>query len=697
MKKVFKVSASLLSAFLAFTVASCSSTEEFEIVSFKADKTSYSIGETVDFTLTLNNPNNYTVDAAVINGKSYTVERYGASTKTYKVSDKDLTYERDQYRFTLSKIVYTVNGEQKELSVKNQSLVLSETADVTEDLSVESIDIKSLTNPKSSSIYQQDEVEATIKISRKSNVKITCFYFTLTDTTGNVKEVKKSYIDDGKSDFYKVNFIMPAMCDKTEVKLSDVDYVKGTVKKEMNLGFKTNCNVLIQPLSLDYVRISKKSGFAVDVNELSYFDSSSVIDITIKLDNPSLVQVTGLTICGHFFSCDAKNDVLQKTVTINKQLNLNSIETSPTKLTLDKINYENEDGNTLSMNAELSEDIYFYDKIIASSKDLASIKADKDGVITGNYILNSDITISPEDASSPFFKNYVFAGKLEGNGHKIICSSTTRSLFKSVGKDAIIQNVNLNISSTNSEILCEENLGTIRNIKLAGSITQSSDSTNAIFCLSNKGEINNLEFLTMLEGSVSTFKIIEKNEGLYSNVIVNPQSVKPGLNVFIPMPSINSGEVSNVVLSLNKWFTGITAADVKSQNVITIIKTDEGIYKNIILNNNFINQIDTFNKVIKGPEAENPGLFFDLVDEFNNMAFGGIKFSDLFKEAPELFSYETYLLGKTYSTDDYSSYRATIVNNNGFDMQYYSTLGFRTYNTSNNSFWKLSGTTLTLD
>ena len=696
MKKIFKVSSALMGAFLCFLGASCSSNDnELSVTSFKADSSSYNEGDMIEFTLTLNNPQNYKIEAAVINDKSYTVSQAAISTKTFKVSDKDLVFSHDAYRYTLSKIVYTVNGEQKILEVKNKALVLTEKATKIEDVVVKNISIKSLTNPDAKSVYQQDDIEATIEVERKDNVRILYFYFTLTDETGQTKEVKKAYNDDGKSKIYTVNFTMPAMAGSTEVKLSNLDYVLGTARKDKSLDAKTNCNVLIQPLSLNYVRVSKNSGFSKDVNELQYFDSSSQVDIEIKLDNPSNLTVTGLTICGQLFNLsksEISTDTQFKTVTIKKKLNLSAIKTNPVKLTIDKISYLNDNGNALAMSAELTDDIYYYDKIIKSVSDLKSIKFDENGNITGNYILGADLTVDLKDVDIPFFKDYNFAGKLEGNGHKIVCSSTTRPLFKTTSNNALIQNLSLNIGATSTEFLCETNNGTIKNIKLGGSETLNKDES-AILCYKNTGDISNIEFLTALDGNASLFSIIMDNSGSISNVIINPQSLKLGKNLFVASPAIDTGSVSNFIFTLEKWFTGVNAGDYKSQNSLVINKTDDATYSNLILNNNWIKEIDSKNKIIAGPNASvghnvivgKLNELWDAHDQITNNTNTGS------------FEIEKYILGKSYDNTDSAKFRATLLDNDGFTSQYYATLGFSTYNTSNNAFWRLQGRTMTLN
>lgn len=690
MKKIFLVPVALMTAFLGLVLASCTKSEDLSVVSFRATETSYSVGDTVEFTLTLNNPNNYDITTAVINGASYTVSANGISTRTYQISSSDLIYTTEIYKFTLSKIVYEKDGSIEELEVKNQSVVVSENVTIGNDVIVDSVKLTSLTNEGSEYIYQNDSVKADIKLTKANNVKILYFYFDLIDENENIERVKKAYNDDGKSDNYSITFEMPKMTGKTKVQLSDIDYVKGTAKKEVTSTYSTSCTVMIQPLSLLNVSVSRSSGFATDVNEQKYFDSSSNIDITIKLDNPSDVDVTGISVCGQQFNLSSKEiskNTLFNTITITKTINLSQISKFPEKLTLDKISYK--DGSKpLNMNADLTEDIYYYDKVIRTANDLNDMTI-KDGVITGRYILANDLVL--DNTAPSFFRNNSFDGTLEGNGHSIIIGSTTRSLFATLGTNAVIQNVSLQIGSTNSAFLCQTNSGTLRNIIVGGTLELSKDGTGSVLCDKNSGSITNVEFVTNLVGNSSTFSLVKTNTGTISNVIVNPQEISLSSNTFSALPMENTGEVSNVVLALKIWYNGVSKDDVIIQNKLVVVKTSGGTYKNIILNQNFRNKADTFNKLIEGPNKPSTGSIISTVtDAIGNLDswLSGIMHSI---GSIEYFNYEYNLNAVEEKTI------STLIADIGFTSTYYSQLGFRSYNDSNNVFWKTSGTSIGLN
>lgn len=691
MKKIFKVSNALMGAFLCFLGASCSSnSNSLSVTNFQADSTSYSEGDAIEFTLTLNNPNNYKISAAVINDKSYTITQSALSTKVFKVSDKDLTFSHSNYTYTLSKIVYSVDGEVKELTVKNRSLVLTEKAVKTEDIVVKNMTMKSLTNPDMKTFYQSDEIETTIELERKDNVRILYFYFTITDENDTTKTIKKAYNDDGKSKVYTISFTMPAMSGKTTVDLSDVDYVLGTNKKDKALNYKTSCDVMIQPLTLLNATVSKTNGFSTDVNDYEYFDASSQVNLKIELSNPSNLPIQGIVICGQTFKLET-SEIAQNTqtkkVTINKKINLSAIKTTPTKLSIDKIIFKDENNTELGMKAELTQDIYYYDKIISNAEDLKSMKV-QNGVITGNYILARDITVS-SNGEYNLFNDLIFAGKLEGNGHSIICTGTTKPMFASIANVGVIQNTTLNISATSTEILCATNEGKVKNIKLSGKESVSTKGETAILCYKNKGIVSDIEFLTALDGNYGIFSFIADNDGDISNVIVNPQNIKLGKNSLSVMPANNTGTVSNIILRLTKWFNNVTAYDYDSQNLL-VLPINDGSYSNIILNNDWLQKISEFNTKIDGPQNSGAGFFIGIIEQGKDL------YNSLVSDK-KYFSIENYVLSEKYKDVDVTEYRATIVNNVGFDASYYTTLGFAAYNTSNNSFWHYSGNEVTLN
>lgn len=688
-KKIFILPILLMITIFSFLLSSCSSKEELNVVSFEAMGTQYSIGDTIDFTLKLENPNNYLIESAVINDKSYTVSSSGVSSEIYSITSSDLVYTSETNRFVLTQILYQVNGEIKTLNT-NKTVRITEKVTLGEDVKVKSVKLSSLTNTNSEFIYQNDKVNANIVLEKANNVLVLFFYFQIVDEAGNKENVKKAFNDDGKSDVYDVNFVMPSMEGNTTVTVTDIDYVKGTAKKTVDLNFVSTCKVMIQPLSLIKVNVSNSRGFKTDVNDQQYLDATSNVDIEIVLENHSNIDVIGITVCGKMFNLlasDIKKSSLLERITIQKTLNLSDIKVFPTKLTLDGISYKN-GSKVLKMNAELTKDIYFYDKIITSTGDLKSMKV-TDGVITGRYILGKDLII--DDVDSVFFKNYTFAGTLEGNGHSIIMGSTGRSLFKSISKNALIQNVSLSIGVTNSPVLCDDNAGDIKNVVFGGSVEcQKSKEVNVI-CNSNSGSITNIHVISNLIGNSSSFALLKDNTGRLANVVVDPQSFTLGSNVLSPLPDTNYGRVENIVLLLNNWYRDVDTSSVKIQNSLILIKKGNGTYTNIILNKAFRDRADQLNKLIDGPNAQNPFFLFEMSDMLIDASISVLK-SLIYKNEKRNFFYDI-----TMNSEEEGKQFHSIVAREGFTNVYYSQLGFRTYNDSNNCFWKLTGTNVSIN
>jgi hypothetical protein len=386
---------------------------------------------------------------------------------------------------------------------------------------------------------------------------------------------------------------------------------------------------------------------------------------------------------------------------------MKDITECPTKLTLDSVTSYT-DGKKVKIHAELTDDIYYYNKIINTASDFAEILNDaslvKDGKISGRYILNKDITIDNDNQNIIFFKNYEFDGVIEGNGHSINVGSTYKPLFDKIGKNGLIQNVDLEVNAHDNSVICNTNEGTIRNINFGGTVnvepkencsfrkeglvTYDELADIYVLCETNNGTISDVNFVSTINGSHVYISLIKNNNGNFSKIIVNP-IIRTISNTFLPLPSYNNGNLSEIVLTLNHWFDGVQSADVAHQNKLILWSYgDISNLNNIILNDAFRKKIEILNKIIDGPQLENGSSSSKEKEHFEE---------DATVIASSIIQQESTLNPVSDYKEELIKPRVLVIPSESFSAQYYAQLGFRKYSSSNNSFWRTNGTEISLD
>lgn len=691
-------------------MTSCSDKEDFAVKSFTTEYSSYTEGDVLNFTITLTNDEKYDVVSCIINDKSYSsVSEAGLTKEKYKVAT-DLTYDSTT-TYTLKEITYVDSNSNSHSLAVNKKTSAYATVNTKSDVQVKSLSLESKEND---SIYVGDTLEATVELDKiAKNVVIYGFYIEFIDTNGNTETEKVNIIDDEKSSTYKFDVEMPEMAGSVTAKVTDIDYAKNTEFKSLTNIASTPCafTASIHEMTVISASVSADSTLPTDVNNKSYFDSSSKIKLKITLQNESDLDVSRICISGQTVDINTKNSKEyqkldpSKRITITKEISLNNVS-SPTKLTLDSITYtKNGTARTIGETL-LDEDYYYYDKIIKSASDFDKMKVDTTTKkITGRYILANDITLTGSEKY--LFNDYTMNGTIEFNGHMLSSNKAYKKpMFEKISESGCVQNLNVGYGTTNSSAICKMNYGAIENIKLSNSVyvttSSSVDSliTAPALCETNSfsGKIKNIEFASILEGNKSCFSLIGNNYGDVRNVVINPNSITLANNILLALPEANYGTVSSVAVLVEKWFNNVTADDVSKQNTLLLIYTPEATYKNIVVNSNFNTQANTLEKLRSGTNAQSKRGLGAVIDKTNPVNSALIKLGWLEDSSKDDVAWNTFSVvseatdivscAKEYSKNDLNTNATT-----GFGFISYS----EDSGTGNNYFWRNNGGILTIN
>ncbi len=683
------------------------SEKKLAIKDFVTEKSTYENGDKMNFILTFENPNNYDVISCVINDLPFSLTPYALKTDKF-IAETTITYEVGK-KYVLSEVTY-IKDESSYILEVNKTAITSIELSTVEDMKVTKLSITSLDNDE---IFANDNISAVVTVKKNvKDVQILTFYFTFTDVNGSQEMIKKNIIDDGTSNVYTVPLTMPAMVGNVNATVSRVDYVKKTDSKYLTQDIvKQELVVNIHDVEVLEASIDMSSKLNKDVNDLSYFDSSSSIKLEITLSNNSNVNVTELTVSGSTVKITDKDieryDLLEKMV-ITKTITLD-VEKSPIKLTLDSVCYTSGGAKRTIGETLFEEDYYFYNKIIKTSTDFNDMIVDNETKkITGRYILDNDITLSGNERY--LFNDYILDGTIEFNGHTVTSNVVnTKPMFEKITENGVVQNMCLNYSMSNAPAICDGNYGDIVNIKMTNSVmcskTETTNDLKSVNALCNNnmlaGKIQGVEFASQLIGSSSFFSVVGKNYGEYKNIIINPSQISLGKNTVFALPETNVGEVSSVVILVEQWFTGLSAEDYEAQNNL-VIAYDGGTYKNIVLNKDFVDKVNTFNTIINGPSVESGvlGKLMELPTKAINGVFEMIKEGDSSNFLAYLgfgeprTNWLSYANGGT-SADIVSSVKE--FEKKALTQDLYTGFGFMSYSESNNYFWRYSGGTINLN
>lgn len=692
-------------------ITSCSDTEDFAVKSFTTEYSSYTEGDVLNFTITLSNDKKYDVVSCIINDKSYSsVSEVGLTKEKYKVTT-DLTYESTT-AYTLKEITYVDSNSNSHSLAVNKKASAYAAVNTKGDVQVKSLSLESKEND---SVYVGDTLEATVELDKiAKNVVIYGFYIEFTGLDGNTETKKVNIIDDEKSNTYKFDVEMPEMAGSITAKITDIDYAKNTEFKSLTNIASTPCafTASVHEMKVIKASVSASSALPTDVNNKSYFDSSSEITLNLTLQNESNLDVSRICVSGQTVDINTKNaneykkrNQLQQ-IEITKKISLNNVS-SPTKLTLDSITYtENGTARTIGQTL-LDEDYYYYDKIIKSASDFDKMKVDTTTKkITGRYILANDITLTGSEKY--LFDNYTMDGTIEFNGHMVSSNKTyQKPMFEKISENGCVQNLTVGYGTMDSSAICEMNYGDIENIKLVNTVyvTTSSSVDNLVtapaLCETNSvsGKIKNVEFASILEGNKSCFSLIGNNYGDVRNVVINPNSIALANNILLALPEANYGTVSSVAVLVEKWFNGLTADDASKQNTLLLAYTPEATYKNIVVNSNFNEQANTLEQLRVGTNATSKNGIFKILDEIEepvDPVKNAIKALSLFEYS--LDSWNTFSV-VAESTDIISCVKE--YSKNDLNTNATTSFGFISYSedggTGNNYFWRNNGGILTIN
>lgn len=700
MKKKNKILPFVFLILSIFSLASCSSNNEFKVNSFITAESSYNEGDEMSFVITLSNPSKFEITNCKINNNPYNVQAVGLTKEKYTITT-DLKYSKSS-SYILNEITYVESDTAKSLTLKKKAIVTGSASEV-QDIVVKDLSFKSISNSNSGKIYTNDKVEASVRIHKNSKLDILKFYFTFTDSNGAQDTQAVGIIDDDKSEVYTMNLNFPSMVGGVSAQVSRIEYVKGTNRKTTDKGATTQLVAEVHSVSVLNATVSQKSALAKDVNDQSYFDSSSSIEISVTLSNNSDLPITEMQVSGITVPVNEATDVTKYTQlhewVIKKRINLQT-EENPIKLKLDSIAYS-EGGSVVKINEVLfDEDYYYYNKIITKPKDFDSMKVELDENgnptknIVGNYILSKDITLTGNEAY--LFKGYTFKGILELNGHSITSNVLSENaMFDKLDNDAVVENGKINYATNKNAAICEANYGLINNLQFINSVTgiavkdkNHPETITSVVCKynMNNGVISNIDFQSFISGSDAYVTLVETNYGTMKNFVVNPLLETQTNNALSPLPYLNTGDVSSVLVIVDSWFSGVspTGNNPENQNTL-IINYDDGNYKNIYVNSSFNETATILNKVIDGPTVEANSLFGKFNQGLDNL-LGKIWGS-------KKTYYESWTkVGET------ADVLATVKESKAEDIYKASqTLGFYSYNDSNNCFWKQTNGSLKLN
>lgn len=688
-------------------LTSCSEKSEVTLESFRAEKNSYEENEQITFAITFDNSNSYAINSVVINGETYSTTSSDLTYRTVFVANENLKYSSSSSTFMLTSFTYTKNGElvtQGEGSIVTLSRAISITGN---DVTLLSYDI--VPENGTGQFFVNEKAKLKVILDNKNKYQVSKFVIAFKDSDGNTKKEWQIpvYTKNAEQDnsIYNADVTIPEISGDYTMSLEKIYYTKNsslvysepsktTVEDgKTNLALK---NVSVNVHEIEIVTLSFEGDkIYTDFKGDNYTDESNTINLKVKLKNDSKATIKNVTINGtKYASKDFTSIWLSgyNYLTIPTKIKASAEEGSIKKAVFEisSVQYTKADAvNGVEYSEPISSEtsLYVYDKVIKSAKDFDSLKV-TNGIITGSYILGSNVTVGSGETTN-LFNNRIFNGYLEGNGKLISfkedLANTSVPLFKSISEKAIIRNTSLAaVNLKNTTVLAETNNGTINNVAITGTLYHQPLSTQE---------------QTIRGGLVGV------NNGMIADIDMNLTLNISGSNInktkykFSYICDTNNGTIRRIVNKSTRIDYTYDSSSQSNQYVFMVTRENNGAVETAInTNNNFnsdIYYVYGFDKVGNTATFSNMYINEKLLSTMAQQLLGqGATTSDLLSNVSSttgtVGSSEYNILIKNIGSKN--NFKYALESDLGYDAKaydysknFYSALGFE--GNGETSFW----------
>ena len=553
-----------------FVITGCKKEDTLEVLEFKSLKTSYYVGENIDFEINLNNPRNYEILNVEINNTSYVPLVSNNNYSLLSISDKNLIKTLDVNEYKLNSLTYAYTNEEgilenRKLETNKKCNVLT-TIQKGNDLNVDFFEIDK------EEYYKNDnyEIKMNIKISDEiydSNfiIQPQVINYDLIkfnkDSSGNTKE------EVAKTDYKLVSTIVlsPELSlnnkelslkftanfttggtnfleeGSYEIRLKSITYTtsenKGKSFEAKFDGIKQEFKIIPSEVNVNSFVFNKinnevLSKYTNILGEL-YAGYGDTINLNLQLIydaglsdlNKELKSITLNNTKISTFKTHSKTGSLE-TISFDIKLTKSDSSTGIFECQINELEFS--DGNKIiytngsSITDASKNKITLYDDVLETESDINNMNTNN-GVVTGKYILKNNITISKSVTS--LFNNKKFDGFLEGNGYNIINNKANEdeSMFSEITADSYIRNIGITSAMNSTNLICSTNNGTLENVNVNYSniLMASSNKSDSAIIGVNNGTINNMRITASYNGSYKgEINILtSENKGIIKNVI----------------------------------------------------------------------------------------------------------------------------------------------------------------------------------
>lgn len=716
---------------IGLNLTSCNDTKENEVslISFNSTEDSYAYKEVLTFEVKFKNNMNYTINSVQINNKDYPVicsdERYDL----VYVTDNTLIFLPGSETFKMTGFSYTLTTNEGDVIIDvetSKTCFIAYSVKEDNDIKLINYSIKSKVEDETE-LFINEEVEVEVNLNNPYKYEVSRFIFGYYNENNEVIErvEKLVFSTDSKKDYSVYNFTLKLYSEAGDynLKLDSIYYTKETalihskVTEDYDdvskIAIKLNKRQ-IEILELSFNKLAENN-INIDVNNKSYTDSDSDVNLMVKLKNESNVTIKALVINGTSYKI-SKDMIATNTVTniqtikfkVKVSSNSSSGNINTCQFALTKIKLEDNQATELLIPVQAELKVYVYDKVIKTASDLDSMKIDETTkTITGNYILANDITIS-KNLHGKLFSDYVFDGMLEGNGKTIKFSSdlslNEKPMFEKIGANGIIKNTkftqaifkNTNaIANINDGII--KNVETIMNIIHKPTASQKEISRGGLVGINN-GTISDISLKGSLEVQYYTtsskpyhFSLVaHQNNGNIFRVINNITDItadKEIGNSFVYLTSYeNNGTIAQIVYLLSN----ITIKNFAPLTIVTdsYAVGEDGVFENVYINSDFIYKVALERGEISKDELLVEKLF-GFIDNIKNFA------NELINGSTEYYQWITFNQDKCKVKEATPEDLGIVASDSGKNLVFYARLGFGSG--GNDEFWSYSSGTPKFD
>ncbi len=637
--KIKKIVYFTIATFSLFTMLGCSNKNDLSVAGFYTNEKSYKVGEVMNFTASLNNPNNYVIESATISSsganKSFTLKANTKDYSTYSFSKtmkgEDITYD-GALSYTLDSLNYYDSNSNYQVLEVNQSININSNSnkDIS-GISLTSITVENTEKNESDAfvVSAGHDIDLTLNFDNENEYRLFTLDFTFENDEGETEKVSvtNQSID---TNVVKCSLKVPDFYGPIKLSLTNVQYLDSSQKTNTATITANTVKLYAEAVGSELLSLSLSLGGTyetetyIDRNEDICVRAGETVYCKAVISNPDRYDVSDFYM--------KKNDTSETKVTINKQVKgvtqttlYVSFTTTDSKLENDdfyvtkyslKSSFANKITYTVSDSKQEKTKVSFktYKRVVENVKQLKTL-IDGGTTLDGTTLIVSDTALD--------FSGYTPTSSLNLDGYlqfncKIANLSTSTPLFNTISKNSVLEGLNLSTgckftnNGSEKSFLCKENNGTIQNVKLDNlTIVQNCfgvrdplglvlPSKSAII-VKNNGKLINMSIQNVyyedLIATSATFSkefnmstVVYENTGTISNVAVSYASFQgvPGrlddyqTNLFITK---NSGTVQNCWTA---YFGDVT--NVTTGSKLTFDFNNTGSVKSIYCND--ISELD---------------------------------------------------------------------------------------------------------